>query len=314
MKKKKEEYLFATIKEIDGQLVLEDPVAFALICAINKINCKRTFDLNADRIQHFKNRITEKGLTPDDVVIVVINVDDVHGGPIADVLMPDFNWQEIRDRGETPYARGLATRAGIQEILENFDEEASKKLKTVTDVAVVVVNYGVAEVYSDFNKKVMGNSLHQQIGNPEYVYHHGLSKIKRGKNPSASLSEKFGGFKNPRLAFNIAKLLTNDTENMLLGKPFLRSEINWLEKYKEHLAGPHADIPYGPTSGVDNCVCSICFYRNAPPPHNPKRDCQMASGEPKKFFGFPNKMFLPAKIAGKDLGHYCPYYLSPFAE
>src|SRR6185436_4774477 len=49
-------------------------------------------------------------------VVVLLNVDDVHGGPIADMLMPGHNWQEIRDRGEVPFARGLAMRSGIQNL------------------------------------------------------------------------------------------------------------------------------------------------------------------------------------------------------
>jgi hypothetical protein len=70
------------------------------------------------------------------------------------------------------------------------------------------------------------------IGSPAYVYHHGLSKIKNGKNPSAVLAAEFGGFKNPQLAFKLAKLLLEDTPNTLLGKPFLRSEIDWAKEQK----------------------------------------------------------------------------------
>lgn len=138
----------AVVKEIDGQLVLDDPDAVAMIRAVGKHNCQSTLDLNADRVKHFKQRMIDLGVTSDEVVIVVINVDDVHGGPIADVLMPDFNWQEIRDRGEIPFARGLAQRSGIGEILEKFDTEAAAKLKEMANPAVVVVDHGVAEIFS----------------------------------------------------------------------------------------------------------------------------------------------------------------------
>jgi len=87
-------------------------------------------------------------MTAKDAVITVINVDDVHGGPIADALMPGFNWQEIRDRGEVPFARGLAMREGVQGLLGTFDKEAADKLRNMTDVAVVVVDHGVAEIFS----------------------------------------------------------------------------------------------------------------------------------------------------------------------
>lgn len=137
----------SVIQEVNGQTVLVDPTAFAMIKAVNKHNCKNTFDMNADRIEHFKNRIVEKGLTADKIVIVVINVDDANGGPIADMLMPGFNWQEFRDRGEIPFARGLATRPGMQDVLESFDKDASEKLKTMDGVAVIVVDHNVAEVF-----------------------------------------------------------------------------------------------------------------------------------------------------------------------
>ncbi|TSC69826.1 MAG: hypothetical protein G01um101470_953, partial [Parcubacteria group bacterium Gr01-1014_70] len=106
------------------------------------------FELNADRVAHFKRRLTERGMTADQAVIVLLNVDDVHGGPLADALMPGYNWQEIRDRGEIPFARGLAMREGIQRALGTFDKEAAEKLQGMTDVAVVIVDHGVAEVFA----------------------------------------------------------------------------------------------------------------------------------------------------------------------
>jgi hypothetical protein len=138
----------ATVRKIDGQLVLDDPDAMAMVRAVSKHNCRGTLDVNADRVVHFKQRMSDRQLTPSDVVIVLLNVDDVHGGPLADILMPGMDWQEIRARGEVPFARGLVGRDGIQKVLEAFDLEAAAKLKDMTDVAVVVVDHGVVEVFS----------------------------------------------------------------------------------------------------------------------------------------------------------------------
>lgn len=138
----------AVVREVGGQLVLDDPIAGAVINAVEKHNCRNTLELNADRVEHFKRRLTERGMTPDQAVIVLLNVDDVHGGPLADVLMPGHNWQEIRDKGEVPFARGLAMRDGIQEALGAFDKDAATKLQSMSDVAVVVVDHGVAEVFA----------------------------------------------------------------------------------------------------------------------------------------------------------------------
>ncbi len=138
----------AVVREVDDQLVLDDPEAVAVISAVSKHNCKNTLEINADRITHFKKRLAERGMTADQAVIVLLNVDDVHGGPLADILMPGHNWQEIRDRGEVPFARGLAMRNGIQEALGSFDKDAAEKLTNMTEVAVVVVDHGVAEVFA----------------------------------------------------------------------------------------------------------------------------------------------------------------------
>lgn len=138
----------AVVRKVDGQLVLDDPQAVAVLRTVEKHNCRNTFRVNADRVAHFKQRLSELGMTADQAVIVLLNVDDVHGGPLADVLMPGQNWQEIRDRGEVPFARGLAGREGLQHAISFFDEEAADKLKGMTEVAVVVVDRGVAEVFA----------------------------------------------------------------------------------------------------------------------------------------------------------------------
>lgn len=138
----------AYVTEVDGQTVLVDPVAYSVMKAVEKHNCKNTLELNADRVDHFKNRIVEKGLNPEEMAIVVINVDDPHGAPIAELLMPNFNWQEIRDKGEVPFARGLVYRQSMQEIINEFDEEAAKKMSETSGTIVVVVDHGVAEVFS----------------------------------------------------------------------------------------------------------------------------------------------------------------------
>lgn len=137
----------AIVKEVDGQLVLHDPIAAAVIGAVGKHNCRSTLELNADRVIHFKQRLSYHGLTAADAVIVLLNVDDPNGAALADILMPGYNWQEIRDRGEVPFARGLAMREGIEEALSLFDKEAAEKLHGMTEVAVVVVDHQVAEVF-----------------------------------------------------------------------------------------------------------------------------------------------------------------------
>jgi hypothetical protein len=137
----------ARVRVVYGEHVLDDPDALAVARAVAKHNCKNTFALHSEAVAHFERRIHELGRTPDEAVIVLLNADDSHGGALAEVLMSGFDWGSIRARGEVPFARGLAERAGIQGALELFDLEASAKLRGMRGVAVVVVDHGVAEVF-----------------------------------------------------------------------------------------------------------------------------------------------------------------------
>lgn len=144
-----EEYPVATVRMVNGQLVLDDPMALAVITAIEKHNCRNTLSLNLDRVAHFVRRIAERGTTVQDVVIVILNVDDPNGGQLAEILMPGTDWQPVRDQGQIPFARGLAMREGIQHVLDLLDPEfAAKKLREVKDrTAIVVMDHGVCEVF-----------------------------------------------------------------------------------------------------------------------------------------------------------------------
>lgn len=135
----------ATVREVDGRLVLDDPDALAVARAVAKHNCRGLAEANAERVAHFVGRV--EALRRDDLVIVVINVDDPNGGLIADALMPGHDWQAYRDRGELPIARGLAARAGVALAVATFDADAAEKLHDAAYTPLLVVDHGVAEVF-----------------------------------------------------------------------------------------------------------------------------------------------------------------------
>lgn len=145
---KKKSGIDSSSNAVDEFTVLVDQNTFALISAVCKTNCRITYEQSIDRVAHFKRRMSELEKSPTEVVIVLINADDVRGALFASILMPEVNWQEIRDRGEIPYARGLVFRDSVQEWIETFDTEAADKLRVMIDLAVVVIDYGVAEVFS----------------------------------------------------------------------------------------------------------------------------------------------------------------------
>jgi hypothetical protein len=141
----------AYVTEVDGQLVLVDPMACAIVDVVNQHNrtlCSKTLEAQLDRVRHFTRRIMELGKDPADVSIVLLNVDDPLGGPIADSLMPGHDWQQYRDRGEVPFARGLAGREGMQSVLDEFSPAEGAKLRAAgSAVTVIVMDHGVVEVF-----------------------------------------------------------------------------------------------------------------------------------------------------------------------
>lgn len=138
----------AYVTIIDGKTVLIDPVGYAFMQAVNKYNCENTYLAQIERVKHFKNRITEKELDPKSVVISLINVDSPYGPEIAEALMPGHDWQQYRDKGEIPFARGLVLKEGMIKMIAIFDKEASEKINQIKGVPVIVIDYGVVEIFS----------------------------------------------------------------------------------------------------------------------------------------------------------------------
>ncbi len=137
----------AIVREANGRLILDDPDAVALGNAVNKHNCKKTLELNGDRVLYFKRHMQAKGYSPHQTLIFVLNVNDRNGGPLAEALMPGMNWQQFRDRGEIPFARGLVSREAIQGLLNDVDKDAAEKLRAVNNHAVVVMDHGAIDVF-----------------------------------------------------------------------------------------------------------------------------------------------------------------------
>lgn len=151
-----DDYPDAVVREIDGQLVLDDPAARGVIAAVEshnkkiaKKNCLETFKANADRVQHFKGRVAALGKSPADVVVVLINVDDVHGRDLSESLMPGQQamWQQFRDQGQVPFARGLAERQSIQKCVGLIDPQVGEVMKGIKGLVAVVIDHGTAEVF-----------------------------------------------------------------------------------------------------------------------------------------------------------------------
>jgi len=133
---------------VDARGGLHDSAAFGVVRAVERANIRQALRTEQlDRVAHFADRIKELGRTPRDTMLVVLNVDDFHGGALADLLMPDHDWQPLRDAGQVPYARGLTTRKPIQRFLDSIAPEAGSELRKVRGVALLAMDRGVVVVF-----------------------------------------------------------------------------------------------------------------------------------------------------------------------
>lgn len=131
-----------------GEIVLNDPVAVSIWQVLTDPDRKDAYEQSKDRVGHFVKRMEELGKSPELTVIVLLQVDDTVGGMLADALMPGHNWNEIRGRGEEPYARGLASREPIRRILETVYPDAAQILaKNMNKTCVVMVSYSSATIF-----------------------------------------------------------------------------------------------------------------------------------------------------------------------
>lgn len=101
-----------------------------------------------NRVWYFEERMKQRGLTFEDWVIFILDVDDIHGGPLANRLMPGHNWQKIRDLGQTPIARGLADREFIQEVVDSISKRVGDGMRELHETVVVVMTAGKVGVFS----------------------------------------------------------------------------------------------------------------------------------------------------------------------
>lgn len=109
----------------------------------------KLFLLNKERLEQMAFRAMQKGLVPNEFVTVCIDVDDPTWTEIVESLMPNYNWQEIRNRGEKPIARGTVTACitdYLSEVLPDLETALVRSLPPGEVRAIVMAETG-ASVY-----------------------------------------------------------------------------------------------------------------------------------------------------------------------
>lgn len=115
--------------------------------AVGKYNCRDTAKAHFPLIQKYVGKMQQQGLKAKSAGILIANVNYPVGKKLADMFMPGYDWQKIRNRGEVPYACSVVLREGFTENLSMFDVEAGEKLRTMEDIPVIVFDHDTVEVF-----------------------------------------------------------------------------------------------------------------------------------------------------------------------
>lgn len=127
-------------------MIVDDPFAVAVLRAVERENVRRMLVAHQrERVQHFTGRIRDLGLSPTEYLIVILNVDDPNGAALAEILMPGHDWSPIRASGQVPFARGLASRPALQDVLIG---EPASELAKINGVAVLAMDRGIIAAFA----------------------------------------------------------------------------------------------------------------------------------------------------------------------
>ena len=117
----------AYFAEENDEMILRDPAVAGLMRAVAENDCSLFFQANADRVEHFRRRLQERGLSPKEHCMVVADVDDEFGRLIADATMPGHDWNQYYIQSMKPVARGLVDRVWLEGVIEAFDKNAAEQ-------------------------------------------------------------------------------------------------------------------------------------------------------------------------------------------
>lgn len=107
------------------------------------------FQPNKERLEQMAFRAIQRGLTPDKFMTVCIDVDDPSWTEVVDTLMPNHDWQQYRNRGEKPVARGTAMASindYLRKVVPDIETALTGPLPDGTVRAIVMADGG-ASVY-----------------------------------------------------------------------------------------------------------------------------------------------------------------------
>ena len=134
-------------EDSDGR-VIPDPNAEPSEAIVAQLEAAHAFaQANAADIKRLKEAAVANGRTGADSAIVLIHVDDRRGHLLADFLMPGHDWQQYRDAGAEPIARGPTDKDLLVAFLsETGLGTAATELQSSDELMTVVLHSDMALV------------------------------------------------------------------------------------------------------------------------------------------------------------------------
>lgn len=110
------------------------------------------FQQNHARLEQLAYRaVNELNLAPYSVFVICIDVDDPAWTELVDQLMPGFNWQQIRDKGQKPIARGIVEAQSTIEYIGETVPDIQNAVSAINidgKVISIAMTAGGASVYT----------------------------------------------------------------------------------------------------------------------------------------------------------------------
>lgn len=130
----------ATVREVNGQLVLEDPVGYAVMCSVERVNLYRA---DPEAVRRLELRAEKKGAeVGSPFAVVVIDVDCPTWADLVDMLMPGHDWDQFRSRGEKPVARGVVPRDFLCTLLDDVRKQSGEAVTGPTPPGLFTAVFG----------------------------------------------------------------------------------------------------------------------------------------------------------------------------
>jgi hypothetical protein len=130
----------ARVVERDGQLVLEDPVGYAVATAVERVNLYRA---DSEAVRRLERRAEKKGAeVGSPFAVVVIDVDCPTWSDLVAMLMPGHDWNQFRARGEQPVARGVVPRDFLCQLLDDVRKQSGELVTGATPPGLFTAVFG----------------------------------------------------------------------------------------------------------------------------------------------------------------------------